>query len=117
MKNLWFVALASTLLFSCSEKIFKPQNKKLKIHNLVKKSSNKPAEEYENQDGYFDDIFNKDGKYLFSGGATGYSDFPTYMKTNGKLYADERQRLYHIRHKKDIEQPYTKGWFISKLLW
>jgi hypothetical protein len=63
------------------------------------------------------DIFNKDGKYLFSGGATGYSDFPTYMKTNGKLYADERRRLYHIRHKKDIEQPYTKGWFISKLLW
>jgi len=63
------------------------------------------------------DIFNKDGKYLFSGGASGYSDFPTYTITNGKLYADERRRLYHIRHKKDIESPYTKGWYISKLLW
>jgi hypothetical protein len=61
MKNLWFVALASTLLLSCSEKISKHHSKKHKIHNLVKKSSDKPAKEYENQDGYFDDIFNKDG--------------------------------------------------------
>jgi len=83
--------------------------KKAKELNIIVKPSINPK--------YKIDIFNKDGKYLFSGGATGYSDFPTYMKTNGKLYADERQRLYHIRHKKDIEQPYTKGWFISKLLW
>jgi len=83
--------------------------KRAKELNIIVKPSINPK--------YKIDIFNKDGKYLFSGGATGYSDFPTYMKTNGKLYADERQRLYHIRHKKDIEQPYTKGWFISKLLW
>jgi len=83
--------------------------KRAKELNIIVKPSNNPK--------YKIDIFNKDEKYLFSGGASGYSDYPHYMKTNGKLYADERRRLYNIRHKKDIEQPYTKGWFISKLLW
>ncbi len=88
MKNLWFVALASTLLFSCSEKIFKPQNKKLKIHNLVKKSSNKNAEEYENQDGYFDDIFNKDGNYI------GYYKVGKPYKTKGSSYTPKNYENY-----------------------
>lgn len=83
--------------------------KRAKELNIIVKPSNNPK--------YKIDIFNKDGKYLFSGGASGYSDYPHYMNTNGKIYADERRRLYNIRHKKDIEQPYTKGWFISKLLW
>jgi len=63
------------------------------------------------------DIFNKDGKYLFSGGDNSYSDYPHYMITNGKMYADERRRLYNIRHKKEIQNPYSKGWYIAKLLW
>ena len=82
--------------------------KRAKELNIIVKPSINPK--------YKIDVFNTDGKYLFSGGATGYSDFPTYMKTNLKI-AEERRRLYHIRHKKDIEHPYTKGWFISKLLW
>jgi len=32
-------------------------------------------------------------------GAHGMSDYPTYLKTRGKTYADERRRLYFMRHK------------------
>ena len=44
------------------------------------------------------DIY-KDGKLISSVGAIGYSDYPTYLKEKGKAYADERRRLYHIRHR------------------
>lgn len=88
MKNLWFVALASTLLLSCSEKIPKFKNKKHKIYNLVKKSSDKPAKEYENQDGYFDDIFNKDGNYI------GYYKVGKPYKTKGASYAPKNYENY-----------------------
>lgn len=59
------------------------------------------------------DVFNKDGDYLFSGGSIGYSDYPTYLKEKGKEYADERRRLYHIRHKNET----VRGRLISALLW
>ena len=44
------------------------------------------------------DVF-KDGKYLDSIGDIAYKDYPTYIRTDGKVVADERRRLYHIRHK------------------
>lgn len=59
------------------------------------------------------DVFNKDGDYLFSGGSMGYSDYPTYLKERGKDYADERRRLYHIRHKNES----ARGRAIAFLLW
>jgi hypothetical protein len=31
-------------------------------------------------------------------GALGMSDYPTYIKTHGIIYARERRRLYYIRH-------------------
>ena len=43
----------------------------------------------------------KDGLYIDSVGATGYKDYPTYLATEGKEVADERRRLYHIRHRKN----------------
>jgi len=46
------------------------------------------------------DVF-EDGKKVASIGAIGYKDYPTYLKENGKEYADERKRLYHIRHTKN----------------
>ena len=42
----------------------------------------------------------KDGRYLASVGQIGYKDYPTYIKENGIEYADERRRLYHLRHTK-----------------
>tara|TARA_R110000868_G_scaffold27629_2_gene104521 strand:- start:461 stop:730 length:270 start_codon:yes stop_codon:yes gene_type:complete len=59
------------------------------------------------------DIFNSKGEYLFSGGDRRFSDYPHYIKTHGKEYADERRRLYRIRHVKET----VRGRLISALLW
>lgn len=63
------------------------------------------------------EVYDDDGIFLFYGGAAGYGDYPTYLKENGKAYAAERRRLYNIRHKKELEKPYSRGWVIAKLLW
>ena len=59
------------------------------------------------------DVF-KDGKKIASIGAIGYSDYPTFIKEKGRAYADERRRLYHIRHAKDKS---LNGYYAKKLLW
>ena len=62
------------------------------------------------------DVF-KDNKKIASVGAIGYSDYPTYVKTNGKEYANERRRLYKARHSKDSKNNGTNGYYADKLLW
>jgi len=62
------------------------------------------------------DVFKK-GKKVASVGAIGYNDYPTYIKKKGKKYADERRRLYKIRHKNDRTKRGTPGWYADKLLW
>lgn len=62
------------------------------------------------------DVF-KDGKKVASVGAIGYSDYPTYIKTKGKKYADERRRLYKKRHSKDRTKRGSNGWYADQLLW
>ena len=62
------------------------------------------------------DVF-KGGEKVASIGAIGFSDFPHYLKEKGKAVAEERRRLYKIRHKKDAEKKGTPGWFSSNLLW
>jgi hypothetical protein len=62
------------------------------------------------------DVFKNDKK-IASVGALGYSDYPTYMKTKGKAYADERRRLYKIRHSKDRNVKGSDGYYADKLLW
>ena len=62
------------------------------------------------------DVF-KDGKKVASVGALGYFDYPTYMKEKGKAYADERRRLYKIRHSKDRNVKNSDGYYADKLLW
>ena len=56
----------------------------------------------------------KDGKKIASIGAIGYLDYPTYILKNGLKYANERKKLYHIRHKKDNK---VNGILAKKLLW
>ena len=63
------------------------------------------------------DVFNKKGEYMFSGGARGYGDYPTFLKEKGEESADKHRNAYHIRHKKDMSVAYTKGWWIGNLLW
>lgn len=57
------------------------------------------------------------GKFLFNGGDPKYSDYPTYIKTKGKEFADNRRRLYRIRHQKEINKPGSRGSIIAYLLW
>lgn len=51
----------------------------------------------------------KDGKFLQAIGDLRYGDYSTYVKTRGKKFADERRRLYHIRHK--------SGFYSKAILW
>jgi hypothetical protein len=44
-------------------------------------------------------------------------DYPHYLKYFGKKIADERKRLYKIRHKKDRMIKGTAGYYADKLLW
>jgi len=62
------------------------------------------------------DVF-KDGLKVASVGASGYGDYPTYMRTRGKEYADERRRLYKQRHSKDREVKGSNGFYADRLLW
>lgn len=61
------------------------------------------------------DVFSKDGKKIASIGARGMMDYPNYIKRDGIEYANERRRLYRIRHKKDLNQ--GNGYWASALLW
>jgi len=60
------------------------------------------------------DVF-KNEKKIATVGAAGYKDYPTYLKEDGKAVADERRRLYKIRHAKDLKS--GNGFFANKLLW
>jgi hypothetical protein len=63
------------------------------------------------------EIYNDDGVFMFYGGSPLYSDYPTYLETDGYMYADERRRLYRLRHRKEIEKVGSRGWWIAELLW
>jgi predicted Zn-dependent protease len=62
------------------------------------------------------DVF-KDNKKIASVGAKGYADYPTYIKTHGKQYADTRRELYKKRHEKDRHKIDSNGYYADKLLW
>lgn len=62
------------------------------------------------------DVF-KQGKKVTSIGATGYSDYSTYVKTKGKDYADKRRKLYKLRHEKDRKVIGSAGYLADKILW
>jgi hypothetical protein len=63
------------------------------------------------------DVLDWNNQYIMSVGARGYGDYPTYMKEKGKEYADERRRLYKIRHNKHREKLGTASYYADKLLW
>jgi len=60
------------------------------------------------------DVYDMYDNFLCSIGATGYEDYPTYIQTRGKEYADERKRLYYKRHSKDKN---LKGLLAKAILW
>ena len=58
------------------------------------------------------DIY-KNGQYITSIGDMRYMDYILYWKEKGKAYADERRRLYKLRHKHEG----LRGQLASKILW
>jgi hypothetical protein len=62
------------------------------------------------------DVF-KNGQKIASIGAMGYMDYELYIKAKGKAFAEERRRLYKIRHKDNRNKIGTPGFFADKILW
>lgn len=62
------------------------------------------------------DVF-KDGDKIASIGAMGYGDYPTFMKTKGKEYADKKRQAYKKRHEKDRHVKGTNGYYADQILW
>jgi len=62
------------------------------------------------------DVYKNDKK-IASIGAIGYNDYPTYINTKGLEYANERRKLYKIRHEKDRHIIGSRGYYADKLLW
>lgn len=62
------------------------------------------------------DVF-KDGKKVASVGGAGYKDFPTYLREDGAKIAEEKRRLYKLRHEKDRKVVGSPGWYAWRLLW
>ncbi len=83
------------------------KNKAKNLKVTVKQSTNKKKKI---------DVF-KDGKKIASVGAISYNDYPTYKKLKGKKYADERRRLYKIRHNKYRKKKGTNSYWADQLLW
>jgi hypothetical protein len=63
------------------------------------------------------DVFDYNNQYILSIGAKGYSDYPTYLEEKGKDYAEERRRLYKIRHNKDRSKLGSAGYYSDQILW
>ena len=59
----------------------------------------------------------KDNVYINSIGDSRYLDYPNYIRVYGQIYANERKRLYHIRHKKGIEIVNSKQYLAANILW
>jgi len=61
----------------------------------------------------------KGDEYLGSVGAIGYDDYPTFKNKYGISHANERRRLYHMRHRHEngYNEKYSRSFLASRLLW
>jgi len=87
------------------------KDKAKQLNVIVKKSTNKNKKI---------DVFDMKGNKLASIGAIGYLDYPTYTKTKGLHFANERRRLYLIRHSKNPDKKdgkFTPSYWAKTLLW
>lgn len=57
----------------------------------------------------------ENGRFLFSIGSNGMGDYPSYLKSSGKMVADQRRRLFHLRTQH--AQVGSKMWYSKQLLW
>ena len=90
--------------------IIKPYTKrKAKLLNVLVKPSTRHGKKI--------DVYKKTGEYITSIGARGYADYPTFLLYYGKKYADEKRRLYKLRHEANRKVKGSRGWFADQLLW
>ena len=62
------------------------------------------------------DVFRK-GEKIASVGFLGFLDYPNYIKEKGLNYANNRRKLYKLRHEKDRHKKWSRGWLADQLLW
>lgn len=62
------------------------------------------------------DVFKNDIK-VASIGDVRYNDYRSYIKERGLEYANERKRLYKIRHNKTKDKIGTPSFYADRLLW
>ena len=74
--------------------------KKIDVFKMVKNAKGKSVE-----------------KKVGSVGAIGYGDYPTFMKTKGKEFANKRRTAYKKRHQKYRNIKGTNSYYADKLLW
>jgi len=81
------------------------QAKKLKVMIVPSENPKKKIDVYKNN------------KKLYSIGDVNYKDFPTYLQTEGQVVANNRRRLYKIRHEKYRKIIGSKSYYSDNLLW
>ena len=59
----------------------------------------------------------KNGVKVATIGAKGYNDYDLWIKKKGLQYANERRRLYKIRHQNNRNKKGTNGFYADKILW
>jgi hypothetical protein len=59
----------------------------------------------------------KNGQRIAQVGHIDYGDYPTYMQTRGKEFADRRRAAYKLRHAKDRFVRGSNGYYADQLLW
>jgi len=62
------------------------------------------------------DVF-KNGVKVASIGARGYKDYGMYLLEKGENYANERRKLYRIRHDGEQRKVGSNGYYAWHLLW
>lgn len=85
--------------------IHRSKAKKLGVTIETSKNKNKKIDVY------------KDGKKVASIGAINYKDYQIYLKEKGKDFANNRKRLYRIRHQKTRTIKGTPSYYADKILW
>ena len=63
------------------------------------------------------DVYDYYNNFIVSIGDIRYKDYPTYLIERGRKYADERRRLYRIRHEKDGKVLGSAGYYSFRILW
>jgi hypothetical protein len=62
------------------------------------------------------DVFRGNNK-VASIGDTAYPDYPTYIKTHGLAFAQERRRLYRLRHAENAKVVGSPAYYALQILW